>query len=63
MTIKDKELPTDGFKAGTRYFLDREISVVIDDESSPDAYYVDGGSAWDGEVENDGAYTDGGTAW
>lgn len=63
LTIKDKELPTDGFKAGTRYFLDREISVVIDDESSPDAYYVDGGSAWDGEVENDGAYTDGGTAW
>lgn len=62
-TIKAKEHPADGFAAGTRYFLDREISVKINTDDSPDSFYVDGGSAWDGEVENDGAYTDNGTAW
>lgn len=63
LTLTNKTLPTDGFVAGMRYMIDREIKVVIDEDNSPDAFYVDGGSAWDGEVENDGAYTDSGTAW
>jgi len=63
LTIASKNVPATGFEAGMRYFLDREIKVKIDVDTTPDASYIDGGFAWDGEVENDGAYTDGGTAW
>lgn len=62
-TIASKNVPATGFAAGMRYFLDREIKVKIDVDTTPDASYIDGGFAWDGEVDNDGAYTDGGTAW
>ena len=63
LTIAAKDLPADGFASGSRYFLDREISVKIDVDSTPDASYIDGGYAWDNNVENDGSYTDGGVAW
>lgn len=62
-TTHPKDHPAAGFAAGTRYFLDREIDVKIDTDNSPDAFYIDGGSAWANEVENDGAYTDSGSAW
>ncbi len=63
LTIASKNVPADGFKAGMRYFLDREIAVKIDKDTTPDASYIDGGFAWDGAVDNDGAYTDANTAW
>lgn len=63
LTIAAKDLPADGFAAGMRYFLDREISVKIDVDTTPDASYIDGGYAWENNVENDGSYTDGGVAW
>ncbi len=63
LTLLSKGVPTTGFEAGKRYFLDREIKVKIDVDTTPDASYIDGGFAWDGEGDHDGAYTDGGTAW
>lgn len=62
LTIAQKSAPADGFKAGTRYGIDRDITMTLDDDS-PDGAYVDGGSAWESKIDNDGAYTDGGYAW
>lgn len=62
LTMEKKTVPGGGFAAGTRYHLDRSVSMMLDD-NSPDGAYVDGGSAWEFEVNNDGAYTDGGFAW
>lgn len=62
VSMKAKDAPDGGFSPGTRYMLDREILILID-ENDPDGSYVDGGDAWDSQVENDGAYTDGGNAW
>ena len=54
--------PEAGFAAGTRYFLDRPVTIVLSDDSD-DASYVDGGDAWESKVDNDGSYTDAGFAW
>lgn len=62
LTIKDKRVPVGGFAAGTRYSLDRAITMKLA-EDNPDGFYVDGGNAWESQVDNDGAYTDGGFAW
>ncbi len=62
-TVASKDAPAGGFQPGVRYFLDREISIKIAEDSMPDGSYVDGGSMWDSKVENDGAYTDGGNIW
>lgn len=62
LTVEQKTAPQGGFESGTRYNLDRSVKLVLDD-NSPDGAYVDGGSAWEFEVNNDGAYTDGGFAW
>lgn len=62
LTTPDKDVPASGFAGGTRYFIERPISVVLDDDS-PDASYIDGGLAWEATVDNDGAYSDGGVAW
>lgn len=62
LTMKAKTAPAGGFAAGTRYALDRDISIKLDD-NSPDGAYIDGGNAWESEIDNDGAYTDGGFAW
>lgn len=62
LTMKAKTAPAGGFAPGTRYGIDREITMMLDD-NLPDGAYVDGGSAWESQVDNDGAYTDGGFAW
>lgn len=62
LTTPDKDVPASGFAGGTRYFIERPISVVLDDDS-PDASYIDGGLAWEATVDNDGAYSDGVVAW
>ena len=62
LTMKAKTAPADGFAAGTRYGIDRDITMKLDD-NTPDGAYIDGGSAWESQVDNDGAYTDGGFAW
>lgn len=62
LTTPDKDVPASGFAGGTRYFIERPISVVLDADS-PDASYIDGGLAWEATVDNDGAYSDGGVAW
>lgn len=62
LTIAQKNVPKDGFAGGTRYFIEREISVGIDD-NAPDGSYIDGGFGWDAKVDNDGAYSEGGDAW
>ncbi len=62
-TVASKDAPAGGFQAGMRYYLDREISIKIIEDSMPDGSYVDGGNMWDSKVENDGAYTDGGNIW
>ena len=62
LTAPDKDVPASGFAGGTRYFIERPISVVLDADS-PDASYIDGGLAWEATVDNDGAYSDGGVAW
>lgn len=62
LTIAQKTAPQGGFVAGTRYGIDRNITMTLDDDS-PDGAYIDGGSAWESKIDNDGAYTDGGYAW
>ena len=62
LTVAPKGAPADGFQAGVRYFLDREVTIVLS-EDSDDASYVNGGDAWESKVDNDGAYTDAGYAW
>lgn len=63
LTMANKLSPTT-FVAGTRYSIDREVTVLITADGTPDGQYIDGGYAWAaGEVVEDGAYTDGGMAW
>lgn len=62
LTVAAKDAPEAGFAAGTRYFLDRAVTIVLSDDSD-DASYVDGGDAWESKVDNDGSYTDAGFAW
>lgn len=62
LTMKEKSVPASGFAAGTRYAIDRAITMKVNADT-PDGYYVDGGNAWESQVDNDGAYTDGGFAW
>ena len=62
LTVAPKAAPDGGFTAGTRYFLERAVTIQFSDDSD-DASYVDGGDAWDNKVDNDGAYTDAGYAW
>ena len=54
--------PADGFAAGTRYYLDRLVTMDLKPESD-DATYVDGGNAWENNIDHDGFYTDAGEAW
>ena len=62
-TVASKDSPAGGFKSGVRYFLDRELKIVIQEDTMPDASYTDGGQMWDSQVVNDGAYTDAGNVW
>ena len=62
LTVAPKDAPAGGFIGGVRYMLEREITIVLSDDSD-DASYVDGGDAWENRVDNDGAYTDAGYAW
>ncbi len=62
-TVASKDSPAGGFKAGVRYFLDRELKIVIKEDTMPDASYTDGGQMWESMVVNDGAYTDAGDVW
>lgn len=62
LTVASKDAPAEGFAAGSRYFLERAVTIVLSDDSD-DASYVDGGDAWESKVDNDGSYTDAGYAW
>lgn len=62
LSVAAKDAPRQGFAAGTRYHLERAVTIRLSDDSD-DASYVDGGDAWDNQVDNDGAYTDAGYAW
>ena len=62
VTVAPQNAPTEGFQAGVRYTLDRSITLVLD-EDSDDSTYVDGGNAWDNDIDHDGFYTDAGYAW
>lgn len=62
LTVAAKDAPAEGFIKGTRYVLERPVTIVLSDDSD-DASYVDGGDAWENRVDNDGAYTDAGYAW
>ena len=54
--------PAQGFAAGTRYYLDRLVTMELKPESD-DATYIDGGNAWENNIDHDGFYTDAGEAW
>ena len=62
VSVAPQDAPAEGFAAGVRYTLDRSITLTID-EDSDDSAYVDGGSAWDSNIDHDGFYTDAGYAW
>ena len=62
VSVKSQAAPANGFAAGVRYTLDRSVTLKLDDKSD-DATYVDGGSAWDNNIDHDGFYTDAGYAW
>ncbi|MCH5306397.1 MAG: fimbrillin family protein [Rikenella sp.] len=62
LTVNPQQSPEEGFRAGYRYLLDRSVTIKLDDNSD-DASYVDGGNAWDNDIDHDGFYIDAGYAW
>ena len=63
LEVAPQDAPADGFAAGVRYTLDRSIGVQINEDKDDDSAYVNGGNAWDNDIDHDGFYTDAGYAW